>query len=126
MGVYICGMEMPHSCSDCPMCYDMMDCAVSDLRFWKNREEINEFDFCQERHPSCPLIPVPSHGDLIERDALRASIRESIEECHKWADEVDKDTMMYARISQSLGTFVECSLRAKAAPTIIPAEEGET
>ena len=72
-----------------------------------------------------PLIPVPDHGRLIDADALRESIRESIEECHKWADEVDKDTMMYVRISQSLGTFVECSLRAKAAPTILEAEEGE-
>ena len=71
----------------------------------------------------CPIVPVPPHGDLIDRDALRASIRESIEECHKWADEVDKDTMMYARISQSIGTFVECSLRAKAAPTVIEAEQ---
>lgn len=73
----------------------------------------------------CQAVPVPEHGRLIDADALRESIRESIEECHKWADEVDKDTMMYARISQSLGTFVECSLRAKAAPTIIPAEEEE-
>ena len=112
MGVYIKGMEMPKSCGNC---FFDTHCDKWRLRNWGAPPP-----------DDCPLVPVPPHGDLIDRDALRASIRESIEECHKWADEVDKDTMMYARISQSLGTFVECSLRAKAAPTIIPAEEGET
>lgn len=73
-------------------------------------------------------VPIPPHGRLIDADALRQSIGESIDECHKWADEVESGEM-YARVSQSLGTFVECSLRVKAAPTIIPAdpeEEGET
>lgn len=67
-------------------------------------------------------IPVPPHGRLIDADALRQSIKESIGECHKWADEVEGGEM-YARVSQALGTFVECYLRVKAAPTIIPAEE---
>ena len=128
MGVYIKGMEMPKSCWDCPMVsgYEIADeartrCSTVRCRLTNTKRPVGE-----AIASDCPLVPVPPHGDLIERDALRASIRESIEECHKWADEVDKDTMMYARISQSLGTFVECSLRAKAAPTIIPAEEGET
>ena len=54
---------------------------------------------------------------LIDADALRTSIRESIEECHKWANEIH-DGEMYARVSQSIGTFVECSLRIKNAPTV--------
>lgn len=29
------------------------------------------------RHPSCPLIPIPEHGDLIERDVLANSIPEA-------------------------------------------------
>ena len=69
-------------------------------------------------------ISVPPHGRLIDADALRQSLGESIDECNKWADEVEGGEM-YARVSQSLGTFVECSLRVKAAPTIIEAEEGE-
>lgn len=68
--------------------------------------------------------PLPKgHGRLIDADALRTSFRESIEECRKWANEVDTDTMMYARISQSVGTFVEASLRTQAQPTIIEADE---
>lgn len=54
---------------------------------------------------------------LIDADALRTSIRESIEECREWANEVH-DGEMYARVSQSIGTFVECSLRIKNAPTV--------
>lgn len=126
-------IEMPTNCAHCMM---WSICPALPNGEWPDYESILTNDVIGDggaalgiRHPDCPLIHVPPHGDLIDRDVLRASIRESIEECHKWADEVDKDTMMYARISQSLGTFVECSLRAKAAPTVIPAdpaEEGET
>ena len=67
--------------------------------------------------------PLPKgHGRLIDADALRKSFQESIDECHKWAENV-KEGEMYARVSQALGTFVECSLRAKNAPTIIEAEK---
>lgn len=66
--------------------------------------------------------PLPKgHGRLIDADALRKSFQESIDECHKWAENV-KDGEMYARVSQALGTFVECSLRTKNAPTIIEAD----
>lgn len=66
MGVYIKGMEIPQSCSDCPMCYDMMECAVADphIVFWKRQRE--DFDFSTERHTNCPLVPVPDHGPLVD------------------------------------------------------------
>ena len=54
---------------------------------------------------------------LIDADEIRKSIRESIDECVKWADEVE-ESEMYARVSQSIGTFIECSLRIKNAPTV--------
>ena len=70
--------------------------------------------------------PLPKgHGSLKDADAIRKTISESIEECKKWADEVEGGEM-YARVSQSLGTFVECSLRIKNAPTIIEADKGES
>ena len=69
--------------------------------------------------------PLPKgHGRLIDADALRKSFQESIDECHKWTENV-KEGEMYARVSQALGTFVECSLRTKNAPTIIKADEDE-
>lgn len=72
MGVYIKGMQMPLNCSECPMCYDMMECTVAEpiINFFK--EELKKFDFCTERHPRCPLVSVPPHGRLGDLDALYA------------------------------------------------------
>lgn len=65
MSVYIKGMEMPKSCSKCPLyAYEgqgMEACralhAIEDgiiLKPWKNRRE------------DCPLVPAPEHGRLID------------------------------------------------------------
>lgn len=111
-GIYIPNMEMP-KCKDCFWAFGYkFKCSCSS-------EQANHDT--GTRPDDCPLIPVPDHGRLIDADALRASIKESIDECHKWVDEVSEGEM-YARVSQALGTFVECSLRVKAAPTIIPAD----
>ena len=113
-GIYIPGMKMPKGCWVCNFGDDGLCLAMKTpaTRSWTEKETTN----------FCPLIPVPDHGRLIDADALRASIKESIDECHKWADEVTEGEM-YARVSQALGTFVECSLRIKAALTIIPADK---
>ena len=108
-------MEMPKSCFECRFSIDGFCYASGHVNIRANDErQITNY---------CPLVPVQPHGRLIDADALRQSIKESIGECRKWADEVEGGEM-YARVSQSLGTFVECSLRVKAAPTIIQAEEG--
>lgn len=129
MSVLINGMEMPTSCYECPFLdYEQGFCFASAVKIESGWFEpvLCPGEIKGGRHDECPLVPVPKHGRLIDADALRQSIKESIDECHKWADEVDSGEM-YARVSQSLGTFVECSLRVKAAPTIIPAsEEGES
>ncbi len=60
-GVYIPGTAMPESCNlcfaefdgDCLLNHDII-CTCSPVT----------------RSADCPLIPVPDHGDLIERDAL--------------------------------------------------------
>lgn len=114
-GIYIHGLEMPGNCWDCPL-------IIEEERFSVCLQLARVIDDESKRPSDCPIVPVPDHGDLIEREPLRASIKESIDECHKWAEEVN-DGEMYARVSQSLGTFVECSLRVKAAPTIIPADK---
>ena len=74
--ILIRGMEMPESCADCPICYDMMECSVSPLRFWNGRTELEQFVFCNERHPSCPLVELPEHGDLIDCRAALANCEE--------------------------------------------------
>ena len=118
MGVYVPHLSMPNCCYDCIFKLDDMiggdECCTLDCKI-----ELDEFAVPQE----CPLIEVPyRHGPLIDASELRKSFSESIEECNKWANEVENSEIMYARVSQSLGTFVEASLRTKAMPAIIPEE----
>lgn len=53
--IAIRNMEMPDSCYDCPMCYDLQECVVSDIKFTGKYKTQVKFDFCNERHPECPL-----------------------------------------------------------------------
>ena len=72
MSILIKGMEMPKNCMDCPMNYDSIDCVlVFDISL---RDKDNEFMYEDKRHPKCPLIELPSHGRLIDADALMKQI----------------------------------------------------
>ena len=57
MSVLIRGMDMPESCWDCP-------CCNGENGYCQLRKEYVYGDIPR----SCPLIPVPEHGDLIDRD----------------------------------------------------------
>lgn len=59
MSILIKGMEMPECCGYCPFEYKNYCMAKPSLMVEST-----------DRHPRCPLIPVPPHGDLIDRDAL--------------------------------------------------------
>lgn len=69
MGVYIKGMKVPKACvyrdnghlMTCPL-YDI-DGYCGVLNHEANHKE-------DDRSKDCPLIPVPDHGDLIDRQAL--------------------------------------------------------
>lgn len=54
--------NMPESCYDCPLCYDLQECVVSDLKFWHGSKELKEFSFSRERHPKCPLFTIEKGG----------------------------------------------------------------
>ena len=93
MGIYIKGMEMPKSCYDCPLqddeCFGSIKCCYA--KTWGS---------ANMRAVDCPLIPVPDHGDLIDRDKA-----------------VHELVFDYAYAAADL---------VKKLPTIIPAEkEGE-
>lgn len=66
--ILIIGMEMPKTCSQCPLCYDYMKCSLRDGRFSHMGES---FDCCEMRLADCPLVELPEHGDLIDSDALK-------------------------------------------------------
>ena len=72
MGVYIPGMEMPKSCEKCPFCivnrHDRGDDSLCRLI---NKEV---FTFMRSLPQDCPLVPVPPHGRLIDKDALLEDI----------------------------------------------------
>ena len=98
MSVYIKGMEMPENCFDCPCCN-------------------GENGYCQLRKEyvygevprSCPLVPVPPHGDLIDQDAYRDEFMDGVYDlCN---DDPDN-----CRANSIIDLF-------DSAPTIIPAEE---
>lgn len=63
MGVYIKNMEMPTSCWDCP-------CINGENGYCQLRKEYVYVDIPR----SCPLVPVPPHGDLIDINALKLAI----------------------------------------------------
>lgn len=117
MGVYIKGMEMPTSCHDCRFCgwsnfWQSYDCHMTKNRalLLFNGEKTNSDSRTRNgRADNCPIVPVPPHGDLIERDALTIST----------AVPLDGKPYQYVHIDN-----------IKGAPTIIPADppdkEGET
>lgn len=57
MGVYIPNMQVPKTCGKCLLVgwHYVFDCRL---------------DECDTRMQSCPLVEVPPHGRLIDRDAL--------------------------------------------------------
>ncbi len=112
MGVYIKGMEMPKSCWDCEVGgakqMDNATCPFYSMEYW---EQENYQDKIAD---GCPLVPVPERGRLGDLDALKETI-DSLIEKHLHG------------CTKSTWDFV-CELRSiiSDAPTIIPAEEGET
>lgn len=63
MSILIKGMPMPKSCLQCPFrkFWDYEDQCLAKKNLWVKGNEIP---------PVCPLIELPPHGDLIDRDAL--------------------------------------------------------
>ena len=73
MSVLIKGIEMPKNCFECPWrCKvdpENLLCRISGEYF-----EETFSSTIQNRHKSCPLVPVPPHGRLIDADALEKDI----------------------------------------------------
>ena len=95
MSILIKDMEMPKNCGDCKafVCYrqwagDVGDCFCG---ITKNDAE------AKKKNADCPLVPVPPHGALMDRDDFFAVCPELVDG--------------YKRITDDL--------------VIIPAEEGE-
>lgn len=118
MGVYIKGMEMPKYCRDCACYYHRVDaeyydyevCRASGTIFNYGYSKVtNYIDPFNQRLDTCPLVPVPPHGDLIDRDMLKnKKIAINYDE---WDDTFD-DGLLF--VMEQIDN----------AATVIPAEEG--
>ena len=81
-GIYLPGMEIPKGCAFCPF-------------IWKCEWDIHDPMSADHRLDGCPLIPVPDHGDLIDRDKLEKDIdkyiggEESRSRFHHWVQVQD-------------------------------------
>ena len=103
MSILINGMDMPKDCLKCPFC------LFAD-GYWKCLVDGSHADFGGACRPSlCPLIPVPSHGDLIEESKVLDIV---FEWCPDDDGSVGKD-----------GDLREMLDEIEALPTIIPADE---
>lgn len=56
---------------------------------------------------------------LIDANALLNNLKESAKDAREWRDET-QDEEIKIRAEQAFGTFIECALRVKNAPTISP------
>lgn len=81
-GLYIKGMKMPECCDDCKlfnMEYDACNytnCSVG-------------YEYSNKRMDDCPLVEVPDHGDLIDRDAFAKDLSYDVEMDEKALDNTD-------------------------------------
>ena len=116
MGVYIKDMEMPTRCGRCDMCIKEADgdidyhyeCCITAARIGNLGEKMED----------CPLVPVPAHGRLIDADAF---IVDQCNNCDGDCEKVDCDCLNCDKDCRC-----DYIINLAEAPTIIPAEEGET
>ena len=106
MSILIKGMKMPKTCMNggCPI-----DGKYCDL-WWKAGGG------SYGRHRDCPLIELPDHGDLIDRDALNdAMYHEAFETDSEWQKWDSGCWIRYKMFER----------HRDLAPVVIPAERRE-
>ena len=110
MSILIKGVEMPTSCARCPMLEgDRLDGLCHAASRWLDDDEYwkwyvyPEGDMDDSKPCNCPLVHVPPHGDLIERDTAYDKIAEQ-----EGGNYVDMDAV---------------DMGLNETPVIIPAEE---
>ena len=73
MSILIKGMEMPSSCSMCPMAHRnyRLEAEETQLACYAKSKWVSDDG---ERSDWCPLIEVPEHGRLIDADAFERNL----------------------------------------------------
>ena len=113
MGVYIPKLEIPTSCFDCPVAHPALGNLGAAILGCPLIGKTLSAPFCEEkRMDNCPLVSIPDHGDLIDRDALKEQL----------------EYVASLEWNQCVGASpgIECAIdMLDDAQTIIEAEEGE-
>ena len=122
MSVYIKGMEMPTRCEDC-FCYRHN--AEYDYAYC-NISSVNVRGHGNARLVSCPLVPVPPHGDLIDRNKLYEKTAEWEAQALHMVEATmhDEDTSEWRKWSTVLTERSAFKFDVADAPTIIPTDGG--
>jgi len=118
MSILIKGIEMP---TNCGMCWALDD--YGDYPRCRITEEQRGYTFPirEKRMDNCPLVPLPPHGRLIDADAIGIAEHEE-----RFVKRADRGDWMDEYIVGIVDGLHEAGRRIINAPTIIPAEEGET
>lgn len=99
MSILIKGAKMPKCCEICPFNYDYFRCNALGEKF-DDKEEIN---FEMQRLSDCPLVEVPPHGNLIDKDKMVNALFDLLD---------DSDKPVHDML-----------LEVETAPTVIESEE---
>lgn len=110
-GIYIAGMEMPKSCDKCIYSawsnfYQIYVCNAvrkNEPVIFDGKQTKSTAVSRSARADNCPLVPVPDHGRLIDKDAV--NLEDGPYEYDEWCE-------------WALDQYLN-------APIILPAEEGE-
>ena len=114
MSVLIKGMAMPkEGCKDCRL---VKRGQVYDICPFLKREVNGNVERGGKPY-DCPLIELPDHGDLIDRDALKADLGITDWECNKceWG----------GLFGCKRGDFSDACFFLENAEVVIPAERSE-
>lgn len=107
MSILVKGLQMPKDCEACPFWEGLVNgCPIAHY-FTIRRKGV-------DRPEWCPLIPVPDHGDLIEKEyAIGSACSGRIRALPTTED--GEDWIRVEEVRQSI----------KSAPVVIPAERSE-
>ena len=67
MSVLIKGLKMPEKCWDCKLCAFI---PIGDDGLMTKCLPLNRATDAEKLRTDCPLVPVPDHGDLIDREKV--------------------------------------------------------
>lgn len=105
MSVLIKGMGKPKNCYDCPLHYGHADCSYAEVR--KHGSVLETI---------CPMVELPDHGDLIDRDELSDAM---------YHEAFETDSKMQKWDSGCWIRYKMFEKKRDNAPVVIPAERGE-